>query len=113
MQKSASSAGLHSSATLAEAPDRLEVVEVVMGDIGVPEPPADLDDSGHGRTVDSKGFSVEFLPENGQAGIGIDLTKVFRGHRQHCSRAGRRIIDRPDSPRSGQNSIVFDEEKVH
>ena len=47
------------------AADRLEVVEVVQIGLGIPEPPANLEDPGHGRAVDGEVLRKDKAQEDG------------------------------------------------
>ncbi len=68
----------------------------------------------HVRAADRVGLGVQLLAEDLKPRLGVELAQVILGDRQHAAGAARRVAQRLDDPRLGEDVVVVvDEQQVH
>ena len=67
----------------------------------------------HVRAADRVGLGVQLLPEDLKPRLGVERAQVVLGNREHAARPARRVAERLDDARLGEDVVlVVDEEQV-
>ena len=96
-----------------------QVVEPLALVLVVVEAVAELDVGGllaldqHVGAAGGVGLGVHLLAEHHQAGLRVEVAEMVLGHRQHPAGAARRVEQRLDHARLGEQLIVVSEQEVH
>ena len=67
----------------------------------------------HVRLADGVRLGVQFLAEERQPRLGVQLEQILAGHAKHAAGAGRGVVHHADHAGFGQSIAVLDEQQVH
>ena len=66
----------------------------------------------HVRAADGVGLVIQLLAEDREPSLGVEVTEMVLGHREHPAGAAGGVVEGPNDARLGQCVLILDEEQV-